>query len=316
MGLLSIGGIGPMDNGRSKVEQTGKIDLEKLNTIWNNRVSQQSEAVDASNADSYADFNSAIKQSPIKGKLINQTDLEKLGYTLKGIDGKWMESSVPGIMQMDKSGATYYENKKTGEEISINNNGLYTSVVYTKGNIVHEQRFDKTRKPKGGEVILKNKDGSSVEYHYENDINGNKFLTGVKKKEAENKAPKDFDSALKVSTLGAKFQTPEDLEAQGWVKEPIMDKNGGIYYKNPETGATIRVMESRIFGEGKTLTLNTDNMSHFVEYDDNGKETGGIVQVKQDDGSIKVYEYAVDINGNKFIKSEEISHQDYFSAYE
>ena len=162
----------------------------------------------------------------------------------------------------------------------------------------------------------KNKDGSSVEYHYENDINGNKFLTSVKQNEAENKAPKDFNGALEQSTLGAKFQTPEDLEAQGWVKEPYMDKNGGIYYKNPETGATIRVMESRLFGEGKTLTLKTGNMSHFVEYDNNGNETGGTVQVKLDDNTIKVYDYSVDINGNKFIRSEEIVHQDYLSDYE
>ena len=57
-------------------------------------------------------------------------------------------------------------------------------------------------------------------------------------------------------------------------------------------------------------------MSHFVTYDDNGKETGGVVQVKQQDGSIKVYNYDVDIEGNKFIKSVNISQDDYFADYE
>ena len=50
--------------------------------------------------------------------------------------------------------------------------------------------------------------------------------------------------------------------------------------------------------------------------DDKGKETGGIVQVKQQNGSIKVYEYDVDIEGNKFIKSVTTSELDYFADYE
>ena len=45
-------------------------------------------------------------------------------------------------------------------------------------------------------------------------------------------------------------------------------------------------------------------------------QTGGVVQVKQQDGSIKVYNYDVDIEGNKFIKSVNISQDDYFADYE
>ena len=75
-------------------------------------------------------------------------------------------------------------------------------------------------------------------------------------------------------------------------------------------------MNPRLFGEGKSLTYENKNMSHFVTYDDSGKETGGIVQIKQPDGTIKVYKYDVDIEGNKFIKSVKTSEYDYFAEYE
>lgn len=321
MGLLSVGNIGPIDNGKSNIGQTGKIDLEKINTVFQDRIAHHSEPSDNSNADKYADFNSAVKHSPIKNKFMSEADLKNLGYTptpgiklVKDENGKLTSVQDPNSQLMDMNGGLHYENKKTGETIRVCE--FEHAVEYRKDGMKHTQWYDDNGNPKGGMVVIQNKDGSSVEYHYENDINGNKFLTSVKQNEAENKAPKDFNGALEQSTLGAKFQTPEDLEAQGWVKEPYMDKNGGIYYKNPETGATIRVMEARLFGEGKTLTFKTDNMSHFVEYDDNGNETGGTVQVKLDDNTIKVYDYSVDMNGNKFIKSEEIVHQDYLSDYE
>lgn len=321
MGFLSVGGVGPTDNGPSSVGQAGKIDTEKLKPLFQDRLGQHSEPVDNSNADNYDDFNSAIKHSPIKNKFMSKDDLTKLGYTptpgiklVKDENGKLTSVQDPNSQLMDMNGGLYYENKKTGESIRVCE--FERAVEYQKDGMKHTQWFDDNGKPKSGVIVIENKDGSTVEYRYENDISGNKFLTSVQKKESANKRPTSFNDALNVSTLGDKFQTPEDLEAQGWVKEPYMDKNGGVYYKNPETGASIRVMESRLFGEGKTLTLNTENMSHFVKYDDNGNETGGIVQIKQDDGSIKVYNYSVDINGNRFVKSEESSNQDYFSAYE
>ena len=125
---------------------------------------------------------------------------------------------------------------------------------------------------------------------------------------------KEFDNAVNNSFLGTKFLAENDLLKQGYKKSAMMDMNGGIY--NEKNGERVRVVNNRLFGNGKSLTYTNKNMSHFVTYDDNGKETGGVVQVKQQDGSIKVYNYDVDIEGNKFIKSVNISQDDYFADYE
>ena len=125
---------------------------------------------------------------------------------------------------------------------------------------------------------------------------------------------KDFNNALKDSPVGNKFLDAKTLETQGWVKEPIMDMNGGIYYKNPETGAKVRVQEDSHFR--KSNTYQTKEMNHFVRYNDDGKPAGGVVQIKQSDGSIKVYEYETDVSGNKFIKSVKTSEFDYFADYD
>lgn len=125
---------------------------------------------------------------------------------------------------------------------------------------------------------------------------------------------KKFDNAVNNSPLRGKFLSEDDLLKQGYKKSDMLDMNGGIYYE--KDGESIRVMNTRLLGNGKSLSFRNKNMAHFVTYDDKGKETGGIVQVKQQDGSIKVYEYDVDIEGNKFIKSAKISELDYFSEYE
>ena len=109
---------------------------------------------------------------------------------------------------------------------------------------------------------------------------------------------KEFDNAVNNSFLGTKFLAENDLLKQGYKKSAMMDMNGGIYYE--KNGERVRVVNNRLFGNGKSLTYTT----------------GGVVQVKQQDGSIKVYNYDVDIEGNKFIKSVNISQDDYFADYE
>lgn len=318
MSLISIGNIGPLDDRNVRIGRLGDVKQEKINTVWGGKHSVQTEQADSSNTDKYNEFKSLIKDSPIRNKSLSEKDLLAQGYKPKaGIkivrDENGKLTSVPDEEHplIDMNGGKYYINEKTGEEVRICE--FENSNTYTKGDVTQTQFFDENGNPSGGKVVVKGKDGINTEYRYETDINGNKFLTGVKQ---ENRYPADFSTALKESSLGDKFQSPKDLEAQGWVKESYMDMNGGVYYRNPKTGDTVRVMEKRLFGEGKTLSVKTDKMAHFAKYDDDGNETGGIVQVKQDDGSIKIYKYTVDQDGVKSITSEEMSDLDYFAAYE
>lgn len=134
----------------------------------------------------------------------------------------------------------------------------------------------------------------------------------------KNNPYREFNKALEDTSLGDKFLSGDKLEAKGYKKEEYFDKNGGYYYTNTKTGETIRVMSRRLFSPDiqSTMQSETDKMSHFVIYDSNGNATGGKLQVKQPDGSIKVYDYGVDINGNKFIKSIEVHNDGRFSCYE
>lgn len=321
MGFLSVGNIGPLDGQNHNIGKIENVNQEKLNSVFGNKVSQNQVQSDNDKAKSYAEFNSLLKQSPVKNHFLNESDLTKLGYKptagvklVQGDDGQLTSEPDPDSQLMDSNGGLYYGNDKTGGSIRVCE--FERSVEYKQGNMSHTQWFDDKGKPSGGMLVVTNKDGSTVEYRYENDINGNKFLTGIKKQEAENKYPADFNNALQETTLGSKFQTQSDFETQGWEKLPHLDMNGGIYYKNPQTGEKVRIMDQRLFGEGKTLTMTTDTMSHFAMYDNDGKETGGTIQVKQDDGKIKAYHYSVDIDGNKFIQSEEILNEDYFVDYE
>ncbi len=131
--------------------------------------------------------------------------------------------------------------------------------------------------------------------------------------ELNNKYEK-FDKAIENSVLENKFLSEKDLLKKGFIKSEVIDKNGGTYYKKDDE--IVRIMDQRLLGDGKSVTYKNNDMTHFVTYDTKGKETGGIVQLKQPDGSIKIYEYDVDIEGNKFIKSIKTSEFDYFGDYE
>lgn len=128
----------------------------------------------------------------------------------------------------------------------------------------------------------------------------------------------EFNKALQQSPLDNKFMTAERLEAKGWQKSKMMDTNGGIYYKNPQTGESVRVQSHCVGGRdaGSSNLYENKNMADYVHYGKDGKPTNGVLQVKQPDGSIKVYEYEFDVDGNKFIKSVKTSQYDYFAAYE
>lgn len=137
---------------------------------------------------------------------------------------------------------------------------------------------------------------------------------GLQLEHGKNSNYKAFNDAIKESCLGNQFMDAKSLEAKGWKKSSIMDMNGGVYYTDPNTGASVRVQEDKAFQ--KSNTYRTENMSHHEYYDDKGKPTNGIVQVRQADGSIKVYEYEYDVDGNKFIKSVKTSEFDYFANYD
>lgn len=139
---------------------------------------------------------------------------------------------------------------------------------------------------------------------------------GLQLENCKNSNYKAFNDALKESVLGNEYMDEKTLEAKGWKTRSVnMDMNGGRYYTDPKTGASIRVQTDH--GPfSKSNTYRTDNMSHHEYYDKDGKPTNGIVQIKQADGTIKVYEYEYDVDGNKFIKSVSLSEFDYFMAYD
>ena len=138
--------------------------------------------------------------------------------------------------------------------------------------------------------------------------------TGLLLEKGKSSNYKEMNAALKESILDSNFIDAKTLEAKGWKRSTIMDMNGGIYYTDPETGASVRVQADSHFRNSNTF--RTKDMSHHAYYDENGKATNGIVQVRQPDGSIKVYEYEYDVDGNKFIKSVKTSEFDYFASYD
>jgi len=329
--MLKIGWVDPMNNKGGNINQVQATVSGKMEPVFTERLASAHNSEGASDdkaqINNYTKFKSLTKDSPIGNKFLTASDAARYGFKpaagiklQKGADGKLISVPDPNSQLMDMNGGLHYTNEKTGETLRICE--FERSLEYTKGNTTQTQWFDENGKPSGGMVTVKDeKTGEITEYRYENDIDGNQFITGVKvKSEKPVSGKKDdktaFQDAFKESVLTNKFLSPQDLEAKGWKKESYMDMNGGQYYTDPATGATVRVMPSRIFGEGKTMSVKTENMAHFAEYDNNGKETGGIVQIRQGDGSIKVYDYSIDVDGNKFIKSVKTSDLDYFADYE
>lgn len=278
----------------------------------------------------YGKFNSLLKDSPIGKKFMTETDAARKGFTptpgvkvIQDEGEKFGFKTVPDPTSqlMDMNGGLHYENKKTGETLRICE--FENSVTYTKGNKEQIQYYNEDGSPSGGVISVKDpKTGKITMYNYKNDIDGNPFVVSVKTKQGEPEVQekKDdktmFNDALKETVLSDKFSNPRELLAKGWEKSMYMDMNGGEYYTDPKTGTTVRVVTSRILGDGKAMSVKTENMAHFAKYDDNGKETGGVIQIRQDDGTIKVYDYEVDIDGNRFITSVEVSDLDYFADYE
>lgn len=329
--MLKIGWVDPSNaNSGSKPVQVASA--SKMDPVFTERLVSAHEADDASadekQVDNYIKFKSLIKGSPIGNKFLTKADAAHSGFKpapglelKRGADGKLISVPDPNSQLMDDNGGLHYINEKTGEALRICE--FERSLEYTKGNTTQTQWFDENGKPAGGIVTVKDpKTGEITEYRYENDIDGNQFITSVKVKSGKpaDSGKKDdkiaLQEAFKETVLTDKFLSPKALEAKGWKKESYMDMNGGQYYTDPKTGATVRVMPSRLLGEGKSMSVRTENMAHFAKYDDNGQETGGVVQIKQDDGTIKVYDYGVDVDGNKFIKSVKTSEHDYFAEYE
>lgn len=326
--MLRVGHLRQVNGQNSTTAGTQEIKYDTTVSVWGSHKPSTAAAADTDQKkiNDYEKFQSLIKGSPIGNKFLNDEDVSRLGFTpiagiqlIIGDDGKLTSKPDNTTQLMDGNGGLHYENKKSGGTLRVCE--FEKSLQYKKGNMTQTQWFDDNGKPSGGMVTVKNeKTGEITKYNYELDINGNQFITGVKteKPEGHQKPDKyaDFNNAFKETALTDKFTDGKELEAKGWKKEMYMDQNGGQYYNDPKTGTTVRVMPQRLFGDGSCMSVRTDNMAHFAAYDNNGKETGGVIQIRQPDGSIKIYDYSVDVDGNRFIKSEEISDLDYFAEYE
>lgn len=142
----------------------------------------------------------------------------------------------------------------------------------------------------------------------------------------------DFNNFMNDTKLGNKFLNEADLLKKGFKPEPgirmvrgedgelkgapdpdsqLMDMNGGKYYYNEKTGEKVRICDferSNQYTKGRT--------KHTQWFGEDGKPAGGYLEITQIDGSIKIYDYDLDVNGNKFIKSVKVQQPEYFPLNE
>lgn len=115
----------------------------------------------------------------------------------------------------------------------------------------------------------------------------------------------DFYNAIETSPLKGKMTHGYTLKIHGFKEEDFYSKNGEHYYS--KGNEKYEINENRFHLEddpvAKTVKYINPNMSHYSTFDKNGKELGGVIKQKGKDGSITVYNYDVDTNGNRHIKS-------------
>lgn len=115
----------------------------------------------------------------------------------------------------------------------------------------------------------------------------------------------DFYNAIEASPLKGKMTHGYILKYLGFKEEDFYSKNGEHYYSKGNEKYEINENKFHLEGDpvAKTVKYINPNMSHYSTFDKNGKELGGVIKLREIDGSIKVYNYDVDVDRNRFIKS-------------
>ena len=168
--------------GSGMVQQDGKTGSSKrrsfgeeaINSIMdnyksgktNNNKGSHQDVKEKNNYDDYNKFNNLMEKSKLSNSPLKEADLLANGFKKNDL--------------RDKNGGVYYTNPKTGEEIRLcdwEGSNSYTAKDGTK----YTQYFDKSGKPAGGEVTVKNKNGGYVIYRYDNDIMGNSFIKDIER---------------------------------------------------------------------------------------------------------------------------------------
>ena len=117
----------------------------------------------------------------------------------------------------------------------------------------------------------------------------------------DSKYKRFFDALASSRLKNGKLLGERDMLINGFKKSPIMDMNGGTYYKKGEE--TFRLGPDITHDGWETVTYSNNNLSHQAVYDAKGKEVSGVIKIHQSDGTTKVYNYEVDVEGNRYIKS-------------
>ena len=109
----------------------------------------------------------------------SESRLKTTEPTPQSLEAKGFEKSKGPL-----DGAEYYKNPNTGEKIRIktnkqNGNKCYE---YQNGNMQHSVIYDKNGKATGGNVQIKEQDGTLTIIKYSFDEKGNKIITDVESK--------------------------------------------------------------------------------------------------------------------------------------
>lgn len=126
---------------------------------------------------------------------------------------------------------------------------------------------------------------------------------------------KDLENSIASSILSNTMPAEQSLNAKGFEKS-YADMNGGQKYTNNVTGESVRVNTSWNNTGNKCYEYKRGNMQHSVIYDKNGRALGGDVQIKRNDGTIKIIKYEIDEKGNKVITSVSTEKLDSFMTHD
>ena len=105
-----------------------------------------------------------------------------------------------------------------------------------------------------------------------------------------------FNQYLKQPGISDAPKSVKELTANGFVKGDLMDMNGGVYYFNEITGDSVRICDFE-----KSYTYTHGRISH--EQYDKKVYDGGMIKIKELDGSTTIYSYKNDSNGEKYLTS-------------
>jgi hypothetical protein len=118
-------------------------------------------------------------------------------------------------------------------------------------------------------------------------------------------AKRDLEAKSKI---GDEKPTKASLKKMGFEEQPMMDMNGGVYYKNKD-GDVIRIagwdgqMLTGPEGSSCVTFISADGKTkQEVVFDPSGEPIKGQLNITCDDETIDAYSYEYDLNGNKSVE--------------